>query len=171
DLPEPAAGTVYQLWAMRDGTPVPAGLLDDGQRLVAEDYRPGEPSVVAWQQHERAVRAEAVAEEAEVVARLLTDPATTVVRDDVTGGGSAVALLGSAQAALLVEDLPEPAAGTVYQLWAMRDGTPVPAGLLDDGQRLVAEDYRPGDGLALSLEPDGGSAQPTTEPVVVLLPG
>lgn len=129
------------------------------------------PSGLAWQQHERAVQAE---QQSAAVADVLAEPGAQVVREDVAGGGTAVAVLGAEQAVLLVDGLAGPASGSVYQLWAMRDGTPVPAGFVDprDGSgQALATDYRPGDGLAVSVEPAGGSATPTTTPVVVLLPG
>ncbi|MCL3861352.1 anti-sigma factor domain-containing protein [Actinotalea sp. K2] len=130
------------------------------------------PGAVAIQQHERAVQAEIRAEQ---LSDLLTDPASVVLRGEATGGGEAVAVLGAEGAVLLAEGLPALDGDLVYQLWAMRDGVPVPAGLLDvrDGtvQALAEEGYLPGDGLAVSVEPAGGSPQPTTDPVLVLIPG
>lgn len=129
------------------------------------------PATVAWQQHDRAVEAEAQAQE---LTELLADPAAQVLRAEVTGGGTALAVLGADSAVLVADGLAEVPGDRTYQLWAMRDGVPVPAGLLDveDGHvQASAAGYRPGDGLAVSVEPSGGSAQPTTEPVVVLLPG
>ncbi|WP_225755018.1 anti-sigma factor [Actinotalea sp. Marseille-Q4924] len=129
------------------------------------------PGVVAWQQHDRAVRAEA---RADLLTDLLAEPGARVLSGSVTGGGDAVAILTEARGAVVVEDLPDLADDRVYQVWAMRDGTPVPAGFLDtDGASAseVLEDYRAGDGVALSVEPAGGSEQPTTTPLVVLIPG
>lgn len=128
------------------------------------------PSGIAWQQHDRAVQAEARAAE---VADLLADPGTQLLRGSATDGGDVVAVLGEDSAAILARDLPD-VGDRVYQLWAMRDGVPVSAGVLDvrDGSvEALAEGYRAGDGLALSVEPAGGSEQPTTDPVVVLIPG
>ncbi|WP_250446913.1 anti-sigma factor, partial [Actinotalea sp. C106] len=129
------------------------------------------PGVVAWQQAERAQQAEA---QAATLTELLGGTQTVLVRSEVTGGGEAVALLGDRSAALVASDLPDLDEDAVYQLWAMRDGVPVDAGLLEvrEGQvQATAAEYQAGDGLAVSVEPAGGSAQPTTEPVVVLLPG
>lgn len=128
------------------------------------------PSSLAWQERERAVVAEQRAAE---LADLLAAPGTEVVRADVEGGGTAVAVLGTDGAVLVADGLPELDDDRTYQLWAMRDGVPVPAGLFEPASgsaQVQAEDYRPGDGLAVSVEPDGGSDQPTTTPVVVLLP-
>ncbi|MET0432930.1 MAG: anti-sigma factor, partial [Cellulomonas sp.] len=66
-----------------------------------------------------------------------------------------------------------PGADQVYQLWVMRDGAPVSAGTtgVTDGTLQIRTDaYRTGDALALTVEPEGGSEQPTSEPVVVLAP-
>lgn len=129
------------------------------------------PSVVAWQEHERAVEAEA---RGAALTEALTEPGATLVREDVAGGGVAVAVLTDERALLLAHGLPALDEDRVYQLWAMRDGVPVDAGLVEvqDGTvQAVADEYRQGDGLALSVEPAGGSEQPTTTPVVVLLPG
>ncbi|MBX9247071.1 anti-sigma factor, partial [Actinotalea ferrariae] len=129
------------------------------------------PTSIAWQQHERAVVAE---QQAARLADLLAEPGTQLVRADVEGGGTAVAVLASDTGLLVAEGLPAPGEGRTYQLWAMRDGVPVPAGLFaptSGAVQVAAEDYEPGDGLAVSVEPEGGSDQPTTTPVVVLIPG
>jgi len=129
------------------------------------------PSVVAWREHGRAVQAEA---RAQLIGDLLAEPGAQVLRGEVTGGGAGVAILGAEHAVLLADGLGDVADGRTYQLWAMRDGVPVPSGLLavTDGRvEALAEDYRSGDGLAVSVEPAGGSDQPTTDPVLVLLPG
>jgi hypothetical protein len=128
------------------------------------------PGVVAWQQHDRAVQAEA---RADLLTELLAEPGATVLAGALTGGGEAVAVLTEARGAVVVEGLPELDGDRVYQVWAMRDGVPVPAGFLDARSGRASEvlaDYRPGDGVALSVEPEGGSAQPTTTPLVVLVP-
>lgn len=127
------------------------------------------PGVVAWQQHDRAVRAEA---RTDLLTDLLAEPGATVLSSPVTGGGEAVVVLTASRGAVVVDGLPALEDDRVYQVWAMRDGVPIPAGFLDrnDGAAELLEDYRAGDGVALSVEPAGGSAQPTTPPLVVLVP-
>lgn len=129
------------------------------------------PGSLAWQEHRSAVQARV---EAQLVSDVLADPGVRVVGGEVTGGGRAFALLSDSRGLLVVSGLPEVPAGSTYQLWAMRDGVPMPAGLLASrggDTEILAADYRAGDGLALSVEPAGGSGRPTTTPVLVLIPG
>lgn len=164
---EPGGAVVLPLRRRRGPGVVGWGLAAAAAAVVAVTV----PGVVAWQQHDRAVRAEA---RSDLLADLLAEPGATVLSSPLTGGGDAVAVLTEARGAVVVDDLPALDDGLVYQVWAMRDGTPVPAGFLDaagtTGAELL-EDYRAGDGVALSVEPAGGSDQPTTTPLVVLLPG
>lgn len=129
------------------------------------------PTVVARNERVRAVAAQ---EQAQLLLDVLADPGATVLHSPVTGGGEAVGVLTDERALLVAEGLPELDRGRVYQLWAMRDGVPQPSTLLpsDDGVvQVLADNYQPGDGLALTVEPSGGSPAPTTDPLVVLLPG
>lgn len=60
--------------------------------------------------------------------------------------------------------------GQVHQLWVMRPGAqPRSLGLFDGDTPLVAAGLdQSSASLAVTVEPDGGSAQPTTQPVVQL---
>lgn len=92
--------------------------------------------------------------------------------------GEQVTVVASAsldRAVLITEDLPELADDEVYQAWWVNsDEQILSAGVLDNGAGDTAgEAELEGDpaevvAFALSVEPAGGSAQPTTEPVVVL---
>ncbi|WP_155055471.1 anti-sigma factor [Streptomyces blattellae] len=64
-------------------------------------------------------------------------------------------------------DLPS---GSVHQLWLMRpDVQPLSLGLFDGDTPLVASGLeKSATSLAVTVEPDGGSEQPTTQPVVQL---
>ncbi|WP_327314024.1 anti-sigma factor [Streptomyces sp. NBC_01235] len=61
-------------------------------------------------------------------------------------------------------------AGQVHQLWLMRPGAqPRSLGLFEGDTPLVATGLdKAATSLAVTVEPDGGSAQPTTQPVVQL---
>ncbi|MBB2924537.1 anti-sigma factor domain-containing protein [Cellulomonas cellasea] len=128
------------------------------------------PSVIAWQQNQEARRA---SEQARVLAELLAEPGTEVVRAEVEGGGTAVGVLGADEALFTATGLDDPGAGKEYQLWVIRDGVPLPDVVMPDESgalRGLAEDFTPGDALAVTVEPAGGSQEPTTDPVVVLAP-
>lgn len=59
-----------------------------------------------------------------------------------------------------------PPGGRVYQLWQIQGTTPVSLGVID-GQGKLVPDAPSGITLAVSVEPPGGSDQPTTTPILV----
>ena len=68
-------------------------------------------------------------------------------------------------------DLPELGSGRVYQIWAVHGEEMVSAGIVeddDDGKAmgLPGQDTQ----VALTVEPEGGSKQPTTDPIVLVDP-
>ena len=126
------------------------------------------PSSVAWQQAQQAHRAE---QQAQGIADVLADPAARVVHANVTGGGVAVGVLADQRALFTATGLADPGAGKVYQLWVLRDGKPLPDAVLpsDAGRvRVITDKFAAGDSLAVTIEPTGGSMQPTDTPIVVL---
>ncbi|UZN02832.1 anti-sigma factor domain-containing protein [Cellulomonas sp. S1-8] len=126
------------------------------------------PAGVAWQQAQEADRAR---EQAQVLAALLAEPGTEVVRGEVEGGGTAVGVLGTDRAVFTATGLDDPGAGREYQLWVIRDGVAVPDVVMPDASgevRAVTDAFAPGDALAVTVEPSGGSQEPTTDVLVVL---
>ncbi|WNB85655.1 anti-sigma factor [Cellulomonas sp. ATA003] len=82
-------------------------------------------------------------------------------------------MLAEDRALFTATGLTEPGTGTEYQLWVLRDGVALSQGVMPDDAgrvRAVADDYRTGDLLAVTVEPAEGSQQPTSDPVVVLEP-
>lgn len=74
------------------------------------------------------------------------------------------------RAALKADDMPAPPAGKVYELWLQIDGAMVPAGLLDasgDQEFLLTGDASEATAAGITVEPDGGSPQPTTTPIAL----
>ncbi len=75
---------------------------------------------------------------------------------------------------LVAEDLPAPSAGQVYQMWFVQeDGTMASAGLLTVAGSERTEVVLDGDSdgataVGVSVEPPGGSEQPTTEPIAAV---
>jgi hypothetical protein len=128
------------------------------------------PSTIAWRESQRAAELQARADR---ITSLLAEPGAQVLAADVATGGTAVAVVTDDAALVTATGVAEPGAGEVYQLWVMQDGVPVPdatAGAADGVLEISTDAYRAGDALALTVEPEGGSAAPTTEPVVVLAP-
>lgn len=74
------------------------------------------------------------------------------------------------QAALVTEDLPPAPAGKVYELWLMKDGSFVPAGLVTDSgdvEFLLQEETDDATAAGITIEPAGGSTTPTTAPIAM----
>ena len=73
-------------------------------------------------------------------------------------------------AVVLADDLPGAPDGQTYELWTVRDGAATSVGLFDaaDGRVRTTLDGEilPGDTVAVTVEPEGGSATPTM-PIVM----
>jgi len=126
------------------------------------------PTALAVQQAQRANQAE---QQQQALADLLTDPSAVVVHGDVTGGGTATAILTDDRALFSATGLPDPGDGKAYQLWVVDADGAASAGVLADDAgtvRQLADDFTTGDALAITIEPAAGSTQPTTDPLVVL---
>ncbi len=68
-------------------------------------------------------------------------------------------------------DLPNPGEGRVYQLWTGHDGRLTSVGTLGTADTGAAMGMPPGgDIVAVTIEPSGGSSQPTTRPIVTVEP-
>lgn len=59
-----------------------------------------------------------------------------------------------------------PQSGRVYQMWRLQGKTPVSLGLFE-GQGFLLTGLPPGTTVAVSVEPPGGSPQPTATPILV----
>ena len=122
------------------------------------------PTALAVQQAQRANQAE---QQQQALADLLTDPSAVVVHGDVTGGGAATAILTDDRALFSATGLPDPGDDKAYQLWVVDADGAASAGVLADDAgavRQLADDFSSGDALAITIEPAGGSTQPTTDP-------
>jgi anti-sigma-K factor RskA len=77
-------------------------------------------------------------------------------------GANATLLVGrSGEAVLAARRLPPLSAGTVYELWIIDGGRPRPAGLFSGSLVTLTRPVPRGAAVAVSLEPTGGSPQPT----------
>ncbi len=86
------------------------------------------------------------------------------------GARAEVVTLEGDRAVLLVEDMPPVPEGKTYQIWVIEDGVPKPGGLFKPKQDSVAavveHPLGAGDIIAVTVEPEGGSPQPTTHPML-----
>ena len=101
-----------------------------------------------------------------VTDQVLQDPEAQQVSQTLPNGATATVVRSPKEhrAVLVTEDLPEPPAGKVYQLWLQTPSEDmVPAGLMPAGGSTALLDGNADDaiGVGLSLEPAGGSEQPT----------
>lgn len=72
---------------------------------------------------------------------------------------------------LYVNNLPAAPTGKQYQLWALKDGVPIDAGILDDKTDSVLQkmkDINGAQAFAITLENEGGVASPTLEAMYVM---
>jgi anti-sigma-K factor RskA len=90
--------------------------------------------------------------------------------------GQMIADSQTGSAVLVVSGLQQLEAGNTYEFWLIKGETPVAAGLFevnDDGSGIlqVSQNVTPGsyDAIGVSIEPDGGSLQPTGN--IVMLSG
>ena len=103
-----------------------------------------------------------------VVASIVSDPDAFPLR----GPGGAQAVLASSDEGLVLVaiDLGEAPRGRDYQLWLMKDGVPTADATFDVTDSVVIlespADLDRYDGAAITVEPEGGSRQPTTDPVL-----
>jgi anti-sigma-K factor RskA len=91
-----------------------------------------------------------------------------------TGGTATVMFSRDMNAAVLVmNNVAPPAPGTVYQMWLIGDKGPESAGMMDakavaPSTTAVLPDLGDSQMLAFTVEPRGGSAQPTSAPFAKL---
>lgn len=111
------------------------------------------------------------------VSAVMKAPDAHSARGDLTGGGSmtVVASHRMGEAVVLSERLPPLDSGDVYQLWLVdRGGQARSAGVLIEASRpgrghtSLVRGMRPGDRVAITREPAGGSNQPTTRPLAMV---
>ncbi|MFD6165655.1 anti-sigma factor domain-containing protein [Oerskovia sp. NPDC060287] len=125
------------------------------------------PTTLAVQARQEQVRLQT---QADAVASMLADPAAEIVRGEMVGGGDASALVSGDRVLFSVTDLPQAGAAEDYQLWLVEGEGMVSAGVFDarDGSAALLVDAAGSAGVAVTLEPAGGSPQPTSDPLVVL---
>jgi anti-sigma-K factor RskA len=113
--------------------------------------------------------------ENQAISLLLAAPDAKLLTYPVTHGGEATVVLAADrhELAVVTTGLPALPSGQVYQLWLIGKPAITSAGLLPpakDGRTppVLATGVVKGDTLGLTVEPAGGSAQPTTKPILAL---
>lgn len=123
--------------------------------------------VAAWQFREEAGAATAANQ---AMTEVLADPDRQVVDADFAGGRATMVVSGD-RVVVLGTDVQAPPDGKGYQLWRLDGGTPIPSVMLtrtsDGGYWAEATGFEPGQALAVTVEPETGSQQPTTDPLFV----
>jgi anti-sigma-K factor RskA len=75
------------------------------------------------------------------------------------------------RAVLVAENMPPVPEGKAYQIWVIKGDTPEPSGLfVPKGGSIAAVVENPvegADAVAVTVEPEGGSEKPTTDPMLV----
>jgi anti-sigma-K factor RskA len=118
-----------------------------------------------------------ISAQASTLLQVLAAPDAATVRAPVSSGGHAVIVYsrGRGEAVVELADLPSLPDGRVYQLWLMDTGgaaTARSAGLVDASGAVVnAQVLSPAlddaTAVGLTVEPPGGTAEPTTTPIMV----
>ncbi|MEV7416468.1 anti-sigma factor [Streptomyces sp. NPDC089919] len=130
--------------------------------------------VAVWQtQHGQEMKQQAhqARQELDAVGAVLAAPDARTVHGKAANGALTTVVASNRQnrAVFSAAHLPAPGAGKTYQLWLDHDGTMRPAGLLDhDGTVILTGDSADAGAVGLTLEPTGGSPQPTTDPLLLM---
>lgn len=108
-------------------------------------------------------------------AQVFGAPDVHTVSGQIPGGGTATVIFSREKNAgvLVMNDVPPPKSGTVYQMWLINDNGPASAGTMDaqavtPSTTAVLPDLRQSTALAFTVEPGTGSAKPTT-PIIAQL--
>ncbi|MFF4445685.1 anti-sigma factor domain-containing protein [Streptomyces sp. NPDC001502] len=130
--------------------------------------------LAAWQSQE----SRHYEQQARQIEQRLDDVSTVLAAPDAraahgrTSNGASATVVSSAlrnKAVFTAGGLPAPVPGTTYQLWLDHDGTMRPAGFIQqDGTVLVDGDAADAAAIGLTVEPAGGSTQPTTAPLLLM---
>ncbi|MEU7599461.1 anti-sigma factor [Streptomyces sp. NPDC041003] len=130
--------------------------------------------LAAWQNQENR-RLEQQARQTEqrldTVSAVLAAPDARTVHGRAANGAFTTVVASDRQnkAVFSATGLPVPATDRTYQLWLDHDGTMRPAGFIRrDGTVLIDGDPAGAGAVGLTLEPAGGSPQPTTAPLLLM---
>jgi anti-sigma-K factor RskA len=103
------------------------------------------------------------------IARVVTAPDARVEAARTSAGGNVTVVTSAAlrEAVVSTSGMASLPSSRVYQVWVMSPSGARSAGLMH-GSSLLASSVRPGDRIGITVEPAGGTTQPTATPVAVL---
>lgn len=112
-----------------------------------------------WEDNPTVAESVLAADDAQTTSLDLDGATATVTHSDSVG-----------RAVIVTDDMPPPPAGKVYQLWLQQDGEMVSAGLMPvaaDQTVLLDGDAATATAVGITVEPAGGSPEPTSPPIAV----
>ncbi|MEU5954731.1 anti-sigma factor [Streptomyces sp. NPDC047525] len=133
--------------------------------------------IAVWQNQradEAGERAEQAQQQAAQLAKVLAAPDAKASTGRLTDGATGTVVVAKSlnQAAFVAAKMPEPPSGKVYQLWFNDDGTMRSAGLMNPGRSteavLLDGPVDQASGIGITVEPAGGSDEPTSDPVALM---
>ncbi|MFI8962777.1 anti-sigma factor [Streptomyces sp. NPDC053493] len=130
--------------------------------------------IAAWQaQNGQALRAQArqAQQQLDTIGAVLAAPDARTVHGRAANGALTTVVASDRQnkAVFTAAHLPAAGPGKTYQLWLDQDGTMRPAGLIgQDGTVILTGNPAGARAVGLTLEPAGGSSQPTTAPLLLM---
>jgi anti-sigma-K factor RskA len=85
-------------------------------------------------------------------------------------GGSVKMYMSAAEdsAVIFAKDLPRPEDGKVYQVWMIDGSGPTSQGTFETDGQMIMEGVAGADRVAVTVEPKGGSDQPTSPPIATI---
>jgi anti-sigma-K factor RskA len=103
------------------------------------------------------------------------NPVSRMVALEGTGAAqevqAEVMILEEDRAVLMVEDMPLAPEDRTYQVWVIEGDDPQPSVLFDPREQpaaaVVEDPLNEADAIAVTVEPEGGSPQPTTDPMLI----
>jgi anti-sigma-K factor RskA len=109
----------------------------------------------------------------QTIASVLSASDARIELSSSTVGGTVTAVISphDREAVITAAGMPTPSDAQVYQLWVISPAGYRSIGLLPGSSGratapVLADDVQPGDQLAVTIEPAGGTRQPTTIPIV-----
>lgn len=96
------------------------------------------------------------------------DVATVAKRFDEGGSVKLYSSTSADSAVIIAKGLPRPAGGKVYQVWLVDDSGPHSHGTFATDGQMVMDGVVAADRIAVTVEPKGGSEQPTTPPIATI---